>query len=296
MFSKFRSTYEATFTIYKTKKTTVNVAFNVRLMYRRVMVIAQYVDSLLAQGLYCFTGVEAAEALGSGVIATRAALRRLRHKGEIAMPLRGFYVIVTPEHRNLGCLPANQFIPALMAHLDEPYYAGLLTAAEHHGAAHHRPQAFQVVVKRSRPGIICGGVRVDFITRKNVAAMPTQDFKTPRGYLKVSTPEVTAFDLAGYPHHSGGLDNSATVLAELAETLDTRKLVGITELSPVAWSQRLGYLLELIGEAGLAEGLAEFVDTRNPVTVPLSPSQPHKGVRQDTRWRLLPNEKVEPEI
>jgi predicted transcriptional regulator of viral defense system len=260
------------------------------------MAISHFIDSLLAQGTYCFSGVEAAKSLGSGVIAVRAALRRLRRKGEIAMPFRGFYVIVTPEHRKLGCLPANQFIPALMGHLEEPYYAGLLTAAEHHGAAHHRPQAFQVVVQRTRPGITCGGVRIDFIARKNVAVMPAQDFKTPRGYLKVSTPETTAFDLAGYPHHAGGLDNTATVLVELAETLDAVKLAAIAELSPVAWSQRLGYLLELIGEAGLAEGLAKFVAARDPVTVPLAPSQPHKGVRQDLRWRLLPNEKVEPEI
>ena len=241
------------------------------------MVIAQYIDDLLAQGTYCFTGVEAAKSLGSGVIAIRAALRRLRHKGEIAMPFRGFYVIVSPEHRKLGCLPANQFIPALMAHLEEPYYAGLLTAAEHHGAAHHRPQAFQVVVQRTRPGITCGGVRVDFIARKNVAAMPTQDFKTPRGYLKVSTPEATAFDLAGYPHHAGGLDNSATVLAELAESLDASKLAGIAELSPVAWSQRLGYLLELVGEAELAEGLADYVDGKNPVPFRFPRHDPERG-------------------
>lgn len=260
------------------------------------MHIAYYINNLLAQGIHCFTGVAAAEALGSSVIATRAALRRLRRKGEIAMPFRGFYVIVTPEYRKLGCLPANQFIPALMACLEEPYYTGLLTAAEYHGAAHHRPQTFQVVVQRSRPGITCGNVRVDFITRKNVADMPAMDFKTPRGYLKVSIPEVTAFDLVGYPHHAGGLDNTATVLAELSESLDAAKLAAMAGLSPVAWSQRLGYLLELTCEATLAEGLAEFIRARNPVTVPLSSSQPHKGVRQNARWRLLPNEKVEPEL
>lgn len=260
------------------------------------MLISHYIDDLLAQGTYCFSGVEAAESLGSGVIATRAALRRLRHKGEIAMPLRGFYVILTPEHRKLGCLPANQFIPSLMLHLNEPYYAGLLTAAEHHGAAHHRPQAFQVVIQRTRPGITCGGVRVDFIARKNISDMPTIDFKTPRGYLKVSTPEVTAFDLAGYPHHAGGLDNTATVLSELSESLDSAKLANIAELSPVAWSQRLGYLLELVGETGLAEGLAEYIDVKNPVPVPLSPSQIHKGIRPEARWRLMANEKVEPEL
>ena len=260
------------------------------------MILSYFINDLLTKGKYCFTGAEAAQALGSGVIATRAALRRLRHKGEIAMPFRGFYVIVPPELRSLECLPANQFIPSLMAHLEEPYYAGLLTAAEHHGAAHHRPQAFQVVVKRSRPGISCGGVRVNFISRKNVAAIPTMDFKTPRGYLEVSIPEVTAFDLAGYPHHAGGLDNAATVLSELAELMDAEKLASITELSPIAWSQRLGYLLELIGEAELAEGLVDYVSSRNAVPIPLSPAQPHKGVRQDIRWRVFPNEKVEPEV
>ena len=260
------------------------------------MAISHYIDDLLAQGTYCFTGVEAAQTQGTSVIATRAALRRLRHKGEIAMPFRGFYVIVTPEFRNLGCLPANHYVPALMAHLEEPYYVGLLTAAEHHGAAHHRPQVFQVVVQRSRPGIACGSVRVDFITRKNVSAIPTQDFKTPRGYLKVSSPEATAFDLAGYPHHAGGLDNSATVLTELAESLNAKELVRIAGLSPIAWSQRLGYLIEHAGVIKLADALAKYVSSKSPVSVPLSPSVPYKGVKLDRRWRLYPNETVTSEI
>jgi len=52
----------------------------------------------------------------------------------------------------------------------------------------------------------------------------------------------------------------------------------------------------LIGKAGIAEGLAEYVASRNPVPTPLSPSQPYSGVRMMGRWRLMPNEKVEPEI
>ena len=96
------------------------------------MFISDYIDALLAKGVFGFSGAEASDAIGSGVIATRAALRRLRHKGEVAMPYRGFYVIVPPEYRKMGCLPANQFIPLLMDHLKEPYYAGMLTAAEHY--------------------------------------------------------------------------------------------------------------------------------------------------------------------
>jgi hypothetical protein len=101
--------------------------------------------------------------------------------------------------------------------------------------------------------------------------------------------------LVGYPHHAGGLDNTATVLTELAESIDASKLVGIADLSPVAWSQRLGYLLALIGETELADGLAEYINDKNPVPIPLSPSQPYKGVRLEPRWRLLPNEQVVPE-
>lgn len=44
-------------------------------------------------------------------------------------------------------------------------------------------------------------------------------------------------------------------------------------------------MLELIGEAELAEGLAEYVRSKDAVPIPLSSAQPHKGVRQDMRWR-----------
>jgi len=105
------------------------------------MFISDYIDALLAKGVLGFSGAEASDAIG-----------------EIAMPYRGFYVIVPPEYRKTGCLPANQFIPLLMDHLKEPYYAGMLTAAEHYGAAHQRPQAFQVLLQHARPDIICGDV------------------------------------------------------------------------------------------------------------------------------------------
>lgn len=59
------------------------------------------------------------------------------------MPFRGFHVIVPPEYRNLGCLPPDQFVPQLMEHLGLVYYAGLLSAARLHGAAHRAPMVFK---------------------------------------------------------------------------------------------------------------------------------------------------------
>ena len=121
------------------------------------------IANLAARGRHRFTSSELRSALGVSEAAARQALSRLAAKGEIASPARGFYVIVPPEYRRLGCLPADQFVPALMEHRNIPYYAGLLSAAQYHGAAHHRPQEFQVVVEKSRPAILCGAVRVAFV-------------------------------------------------------------------------------------------------------------------------------------
>ena len=212
------------------------------------------------------------------------------------MPYQGFYVIVPPEYRSLGCRPAEQFIPDLMNYLGEYYYVGLLSAAEYHGAAHHRPQVFQVMVAKPRRTIISGKVQVNFIVRGNIEAIPTQPRNTVTGILKLSTPEATAFDLAGYYRHCGWLDNVATVLSELVEVLDPEKLVTVAELSPITWVQRLGYLLESVGSEEIWQPLSEYINAKKPVRSPLLPSVTIKGAVFSKRWQIYINTKVESEI
>jgi hypothetical protein len=72
---------------------------------------------------------------------------------------------------------------------------------------------------------------------------------------------VTALELVGYPNHAGGLSNVATIVGELAESLDAGKLLEVARQSPISWSQRLGYILELVGREELAKAL-EFSLTR----------------------------------
>lgn len=260
------------------------------------MAAMQFITDLVAKGRYSFSSSEAAQALETSAVATRAALRRLRQKGEIAMPYKGFYVIVPPEYRNAGCLPAGHFLPALMEHLDEKYYAGLLSAAEYHGAAHQRPQVFQVVVAKNKPAITCGQIRVIFVARKNMDQIPITDFKTPRGHLKISTPEATTYDLVGYPDHGAGLDNVATVLAELAEKLKGKELARLAWLSPITWAQRLGYLLELVEAKEKTRELAKYITIKNPPPTPLAPSLPFEGLNRLKPWNLLVNTQVDPDL
>ena len=88
----------------------------------------------------------------------------------------------------------------------------------------------------------------------------------------------------------------ATILPELAEKLDGDELRRIAELSPIAWTQRLGYLLDLVGAQNKTEELAEYIAQKKPVMVPLVPSQPRQGISRLKRWRIMVNAKVEADI
>lgn len=256
----------------------------------------EFITKAAAVGRHHFTTEDLVRAGGGSLPSVQAMLRRLRNAGAVATPHRGFHVVVPPEYRVLGCLPPEQFLPQLMEHLRAFYYVGLLSAARYHGAAHQQPQVFQAAVSLSRPPISCGKVRVDFFARANAAAMPTRDLVTPRGYLRVSSPEGTAFDLVGYMHHAGGIDNVATVLQELTDVLDPERLASVAALSPVAWAQRLGYLLEHVGAGKLAGLLRKFVRREAREYRSLVPGPADPAGQRSADWRLLLNADVEADL
>ena len=253
------------------------------------------IADIAARGRYHFTSSELRSVLGVSEAAVRQALSRLAAKGEIASPARGFYVIVPPEYRRLGCLPADQFIPALMEHRGTPYYVGLLSAAQYHGAAHHRPQEFQVVLQRNRPAIVCGAVRVAFVARRDLDAVPVESVNNPRGTILVSTVEATAIDLVGYMHRAGGVDRVAGVLLELGDDIDPKRLVEASQSASILWAQRLGYLLEHVGAGDRATLLKEHVREHARNFTKLLPGADAEGARRSKGWRLLVNTSIVPE-
>jgi predicted transcriptional regulator of viral defense system len=256
----------------------------------------EYIENLAAAGRYHFGSTEARSALGVSAPATNAALHRLAKQGLIASPARGFYVVVPPEYRSLGCLPADQFIPTLMQRQGRPYYAGLLTAAQYHGAAHQRPQEFQVLIDRKRRPLSCGKVRIAFMLRKRLEDVPVEKLNTPRGTLIISTPEATAIDLIGYLDQAGGLDRVAMVVTELAERLRREELPAAAATAPIAWAQRLGYLLEHLGAPEKAIDLKAYVRARARQSTALLPGTPRENSARNKGWKLWVNAVVEPEL
>ena len=253
------------------------------------------IDNFEVRGKHWFTTEQFQSAHGGSAFAARQALWRLTGKKLIASPARGFYVLVPPVYRRFGCTPANEFAPMLMEHWGLPYYVGMLTAARYYGAGHHPPHVFQVAVEKPRPRIQCGDSRVEFLTRKNLAAVETSQRKMKRGSIPVSTPEATAIDLIGYPDQGCGLDNVATVLAELIEEVDSDHLVELIASAPIAWAQRMGYILDYVGAEERIRPLKKYVQANARNVTPLAPWYGSRGVPCDTTWKVAVNHELDPD-
>ncbi len=257
------------------------------------MTIADWVEGRQAFGRYTFTRADAESGLEASSVAVQTALRRLKQKGRIASPRRGFYVIVPPEYRAAGCPPASWFVDELMEHLGRDYYVGILTAAALHGAGHQQPMAFQVIADRPTRPMQVGRVQIEAHTSKAVAEMPVDRIDTETGTMSVATPETTAFDLVRFFSAAGHWNNVATVLSELAETMDGDRLAEVAPHVRQPDAQRLGYLLAAVGEGDLAEPLSRWLAGRRTTVVRLRTDRPRGSAEVDPRWRLVPNEDVD---
>ncbi len=251
-----------------------------------------YITALAVHGEFYFTTTNLMQKLSISETAAKAIVSRLKNKNQIATPYSGFHLILPPEYYTLGCLPAEQFIPELMAYLEKSYYVGLLTAAQFYGVAHQKAQIFQVMLSDNRRSIHCGKVEVDFIARKNLEELPVRKFKTPKGYIDVATPAVTALDLVNYPLQAGGLNNVITVLAELVENINVDELMELAcSINTNAQLQRLGFWLEEARQEKLAAVVETELSKREIRKVALVPKIALKKTNKiNAKWKIIINE------
>jgi predicted transcriptional regulator of viral defense system len=258
--------------------------------------LSTYASGLLAAGRGVFSADEAQKEIGISRGAFLDAAERLQRRGQLIRPRRGFYVVVPPQLATTGAPPPEWYIDALMRHEKRPYYVGLLAAAAAHGASHQAVMEFQVITDKLLPDIEAGRTRIVFSYRKDMAAVAAgiEDRKTQSGYMKLSSPELTALDLVRYPQSGAGLDNITTVLSELAERLQPEKLASLSGTFEKAVVQRLGHLLGRLGHPQIAELMFVALSVRGPLPwVELDPKQagdtdlsPPPSER-DERWRVI---------
>lgn len=258
--------------------------------------LREWVKALPEKGRYVFTRAQASEVAPASDAAIKMTLYRLKKSGEIASPRRDFFVVVPPEYRSAGTPPATWFIDDLMAHLGRKYYVGLLSAAALHGAGHQQPMALQVIVDSRERDIELGRARIDFHVSRLLEGAATVRLQTETGSMIVSTPETTAFDLVRFSVASGSWSNVATVLSELSEKMKPADLAQGAARLARSDVQRLGWLLEFLGEADLADALAPRLEGERLFPTPLSSWRSVEGAELDPRWRVLVNDEVEPDL
>ncbi len=268
------------------------------------MNLQTYIKDIQKDGKRCFTIEDIVEEFHVPHSHARVSLHRLLKAGDVISPARGLYVIVPPERQAHGSIPAEELVPLIMQYLNANYYVALLTAGLFHGATHQKPARFQVISdKRIKHPLSFGDVEVDFIYKKSVLALPTQDFTVNTGYLKIATPELVVLDLLNYPNHAGGLNHIATVLSELIESLDAIKLIKLAkDIKAEHQLQRIGYLLDNIEvmDENLAEviinTLALHVAERKPKYLPLASEISKTGYPRCKKWRIIENTEIESDL
>ena len=262
----------------------------------KINILGDWVDSLQAAGRYTFLRQEAVDSTGLSHEAVTKSVQRLVRRKRLAKVKDYFYVIVPTEYRSTGAPPVSWFIHPLMDAMHLPYYVGLLSAAALHGASHHQPQEFQVMTDRSVRTLKIARQRIHFIVKRHLKLTPTASVKTPTGSIRVSTPEATAADLVRFNKSAGRLGNVATLISELAPSLNPELLVKAVEAGhelPVI--QRLGYILDRVDAGNLAAPLADWIAARHPRPTLLVPGRSMSHLPRNSRWNIIENDRIEVE-
>ncbi|MFV0317747.1 MAG: type IV toxin-antitoxin system AbiEi family antitoxin [Microthrixaceae bacterium] len=250
-------------------------------------------DDLLAEGHSTFTTTDLQERTGASLASVYSAVKYAMDRHRLFSPARGLYVVVPPEHRAAGVVPAVHFIDPMMRHLGVDYYVAYASAAQWWGAAHQAAQAFDVVASRNVLDRDLGPVRMRFHTSSRIDTDAVRRVVGPRTMLSVASPSLTAVDLASRPRIGGGLSAVATILSELPD-LDGNQLADLAGRRTMADARRLGWLLELIrSDVDLAalRQVAQPDDGRPTLLAPRGTRQGHI----DDRWGVLVNATVEPD-
>jgi predicted transcriptional regulator of viral defense system len=266
--------------------------------------LSVYIGELLSGGRSVFMRQKAQHALGITQGAFLDAAERLQRRNALISPRRGFYVIVSPQFASWGAPPPSWYIDALMRYETADYYVGLLQAAAFHGASHQAVMEFQVVSAKRFPQIKAGRSRIAFYFRKDFAliAPGLEERKTETGFMKLSSAALTALDLLRYPRASGGIDNVATIIKDLSPQINSKQLAELAQGIEKPVVQRLGYLLDRLGEQKSADKLWSSLSTRgafgwvefdraeakDPVFTP-------EVIERNIRWRVMVRRYPEPD-
>ncbi len=247
-------------------------------------------DGLLSEGVVSITAPALAERAGASIASAHLAIHNAKRYGKIFTPVRGLYVLVPPEYRAWGVVPADWFIDDMMRHLGRRYYVGFLSAANMHGASHQAAQVFQVVTDRAVANREVHQLRLEFHVASDIETRADQERIGPTGRLRVATPETCVLDLSERPDVGGGVNVLLEVLGGL--TVDPDLLAAAARTRAKAGVRRCGWFLERTHPHLDLSGLREIAKPGTGAATRLVAKGPRRGTH-DQRWGILINADAE---
>jgi hypothetical protein len=262
-----------------------------RPQYNRLIGAAEaFIEARMALGRVAFSFEELTKKSGLSAIAAKFQLLRLRGKVARVSPRQSFFLIVSPEHRNIGAPPADWWLQDYFDWLGRPYYLALQSAASSFGSNPQALQVTQVMTDRPCRAIKVGRIQVRFFVKRWIERTPTQQPAGAVAPLLVSIPEATTYDLIRYAPSIGGIERAGETIRPLLPLLRARELKRVLGAeNETAVAQRLGFVIETCGNKPLAKVVRDWLpDELTPVTL-----APARGTRDKLplvkRWQVLNN-------
>ena len=253
-------------------------------------------DWLISHGIATATTEECAHLFGVPEKEVPQRLVRLRKSGRMIAVARGLWAVIPAEYRKMGAPEPIVYIDALMSFYGRDYCVGWLSAAAMQGARHQAPQVFQIAVDKQIRNRQIGRSELQFFERSYIEGLSKRRITTSRGTAVTASASATMLMVSADLKISGGIDNAATIISELAEeNPDYRNDLMINvPLFPKAAVSRLGWILEKIADEDDLDELADYCANGGEPTV-LSPYDNRNG-RIDKKWNVIENRIIEVDI
>lgn len=255
--------------------------------------IEEYLNEVQTKGRYSVTLNEIKNRFTVSEKALLQNIYRLKKRNRLAQVRKEFYVIIPPQYSNRGMLPPTLFIADMMDFINRKYYVALLSAAALHGAGHQQPMEFQIITtKPPLRNINNQKLKISFFVKNIWQSGQIEERKTESGYIEVSSPELTAFDLVQYHTRIGGLNRVIPILEDLAEIIKPASLFKTAKNQKISNIQRLGYLFDGLSNQLLSDSLHKSLSVKLK-NIPISLA--HKNITGivNKKWRVIINTELD---
>ncbi len=249
-----------------------------------------FLNQIRSKGRYAVTLDELKNNFDSSEKAILQNIFRSKNKNQPAQVRKEFYVIVSPLYASKGMVPPTLLIGDLMEFLQRQYYVGLFSAAALHGAGRQQPMQFQVMTKKPPlRSIKSKKPDLRFYVKSRWHNEDIVHKKMETGHINVSSPYLTALDLIHYNKKIGGINRIIPIPEDLMEIMKISELMRTARDQRIPDIQRLGYLLEKLGNERLSSTLHKRIENKTLRETPMSLAHRNRGGELQPKWKVILN-------